>query len=512
MSDEQPENPFPPEVKEEFFDYITADGYTNRERVPPTKIIRYSAFLDNPDLKPKDQIDSKIKFEARNFYELIDNTLHRQHDKTHPIPRCVVPQNKAFDIIVSKHIQLGHPGRNVLFHAIDQEFYGIKREECHWVKAHCLTCMLNTAHKAKDPIRTITVHQTFERVQVDLIDMRHQPSGEYSWVLHIKDHYSKYNQLYALRSKHAEPIAECVAQFIMAFFPIRILQCNNGKEFKGMSRRPGILSLEANNIPGALLILLRRYGVKILHGSPRTPQAQALIEQANDVVGDKLARWKVDYGSPFWHLGLVEIAVQMNSQLHSTIGSAVLDVAFRQNMPINWLTYQERRDAEGVECENGGVLTEATLSKELQEENDEEVLEAIRGIRDLGVVVPVKTGFDTSTKAAQLYQRTPKLTGKNNAKDVLGPPLKAISQPDAQATPIPKNRQEPPKPMANLETRISEQGLKRAGHTIGYALSDGDRERVKRRIDQITNEKAAIEGQDVFLGEIFRPFTSRNIV
>jgi hypothetical protein len=279
-----------------------------------------------------------------------------------------------------------------------------------------------------------------------------------------------------------------------------------------MSRRPGILSLEANNIPGALLILLRRYGVKILHGSPRTPQAQALVEQANDVVGDKLARRKVDYGSPFWHLGLVEIAVQMNSQLHSTIGSAVFDVAFRQNMPINWLTYQERRDAEGVECENGGALTEATLSKELQEENDEEVLEAIRGIRDLGVVVPVKTGFDISTKAAQLYQRTPKLTGKNNAKDVQGPPLKVISQPDAQATPIPKNRQEPPKPMANLETRISEQGLKRAGHTIGYALSDGDRERVKRRIDQITNEKAAIEGQDVSLGEIFRPFTSRNIV
>ena len=40
MSDEQPENPFPPEVKEAFFDYITADGYINRERVPQAKIIR----------------------------------------------------------------------------------------------------------------------------------------------------------------------------------------------------------------------------------------------------------------------------------------------------------------------------------------------------------------------------------------------------------------------------------------------------------------------------------------
>ena len=76
-----------------------------------------------------------------------------------------------------------------------------------------------------------------------------------------------------------------------------------------MLHGPGILSLEANNILGALLILLRRYGVKLLLGSPRTPQAQALAEQANSVVKDKLVRWKVDHGSPLWHLGLVEIAV-----------------------------------------------------------------------------------------------------------------------------------------------------------------------------------------------------------
>ena len=129
--------------------------------------------------------------------------------------------------------------------------------------------------------------------------MSHQPSGEYSWVLHIEDHYSKYTQLYALHNKHAESVAECIAQFIMAFFPIKILQCNNGKGFKGMSRGTGILSLETNNTPGAILVLLRRYGVEVLLGSPRTPQAQVLAEQANSVVEDKLARWKADYGSHF---------------------------------------------------------------------------------------------------------------------------------------------------------------------------------------------------------------------
>ena len=51
--------------------------------------------------------------------------------------------------------------------------------------------------------------------------------------MHIKDHFSKYTQLYALKSKHAEPIAEAFAQFIAAFLPLKIAQLDNGKEFKG---------------------------------------------------------------------------------------------------------------------------------------------------------------------------------------------------------------------------------------------------------------------------------------
>lgn len=225
MSEEQPKNPFPPELKQAFLGYITEDGYTNRERVSQARIIRYSAFLENPDLKPSNQADSTMKFEARNSYELIDKKLHRKPDETHLQPRYVVPRNEACDIIVKKHLQLAHPGRNKLYYAIDQQYYGIKRDECHWVEEHCLTCMHNSANRVKAPFNFITIHQTFERVQADLIDMRQEPSGRYSWVLHITDHYSKYTQLYALQYNHAESVAECVAQFIMASVPVKILQC-----------------------------------------------------------------------------------------------------------------------------------------------------------------------------------------------------------------------------------------------------------------------------------------------
>jgi hypothetical protein len=58
--------------------------------------------------------------------------------------------------------------------------------------------------------------------------MRHEPSGQFKWILHIKDHFSKYTQLYPLRSKHVEPIAEGFALFIAAFLPPKIMQADNG--------------------------------------------------------------------------------------------------------------------------------------------------------------------------------------------------------------------------------------------------------------------------------------------
>jgi hypothetical protein len=62
--------------------------------------------------------------------------------------------------------------------------------------------------------------------------MRYTPNGRYAWILHIKDHYSKYTQLYALMGKDSKGIIECLAMFIMAFYPPEILQCDNRKEFK----------------------------------------------------------------------------------------------------------------------------------------------------------------------------------------------------------------------------------------------------------------------------------------
>ena len=91
------------------------------------------------------------------------------------------------------------------------------------------------------------------------------------------------------------------------------MQCDNGKEFKG-----------------ALLILLRKYGIQIINGALRSPQTQGLVKQANRVVERKLRAWKYDNSLTEWVDGLLEVTLAMNTQLHSTIGCALAELLFRE--------------------------------------------------------------------------------------------------------------------------------------------------------------------------------------
>jgi len=84
----------------------------------------------------------------------------------------------------------------------------------------------------------------------------------------------------------------------------------------------------------------------------------------------------------------------MNAQLHSSLKTSPWGVVFRQKKPINWLIAQERREAEGIEVEGGGIITEESLSKELEGEEDEEVLAGFKKIREslnIQVLAPAST-------------------------------------------------------------------------------------------------------------------------
>jgi len=166
-------------------------------------------------------------------------------------------------------------------------------------------------NRTRPPLEPIISECTLERVQIDLVDMRHQSDGQYKWILHIKDHFSKYSCLCPLKSKQAEEVASNISLFIGAFRPPRILQCDNGREFKGV-----------------LLVLLRAHGIKVINDCPRTPRTQGLVEQGNHTMKLKLAAWKADVqraGGDYsiWADILPKIAFSMSRQLHESLGGKV---------------------------------------------------------------------------------------------------------------------------------------------------------------------------------------------
>ena len=227
---------------------------------------------------------------------------------------------------------------------VRQRFYGIARQEVIWILKHCNICSQNRPTNTKAPLEPIQSHYTLERVQIDLVDMRANPHANNLWILHLKDHFSKASFLYALPNKTAEGVAKCIGEWIGMFGVPKIIQCDNGTEFKGV-----------------LLILLKKYGVKILNGRPRHPQTQGLGEQANGVMKTKLHCWLEEHPDQGWTDALPDITLAMNRQSHTSLGSKMPYEVFYNRKP-RWedcIAVNQLSEVNDVDDEIVDIATEA---------------------------------------------------------------------------------------------------------------------------------------------------------
>ncbi len=115
----------------------------------------------------------------------------------------------------------------------------------------------------------------FDRVQIDLIDMRSTPNITttviFKWIAHFVCCMSKIRILLALPNKEAVTVATTVNQWICIYGAIDILQSDNGSEFKRVC-----------------IELVKSFGVRVINGRPRTPRTQGLFEQANGKVETRI--------------------------------------------------------------------------------------------------------------------------------------------------------------------------------------------------------------------------------
>jgi hypothetical protein len=98
---------------------------------------------------------------------------------------------------------------------IDKEYNGIPCEVVNEVIKYCVVCAQKDARVPRAPVvQPIISNRCMERLQVDLIDMTHQADGQYRFIMHAKDHFSKYSWLAALKSKASTGVADVVSNVL----------------------------------------------------------------------------------------------------------------------------------------------------------------------------------------------------------------------------------------------------------------------------------------------------------
>jgi hypothetical protein len=83
--------------------------------------------------------------------------------------------------------------------------------------------------------------------------MRCRPDGKFNWILHVKDHFSKFSWAYPLESKQPKSVAEKLLNQFYAFGPPCILQSGKGKEFAAQIIKVCVLKNLLNEMKHQLL-------------------------------------------------------------------------------------------------------------------------------------------------------------------------------------------------------------------------------------------------------------------
>ena len=129
------------------------------------------------------------------------------------------------------------------------------------------------------PITSIVAKKVFERVQIDLVDMRKDRvlynGVRYSFILSVVDCFSRFTFLRPLPSKRSSGILHCLKNIFHEHGYPSIVQCDNGMEFKG--KLPSFLS---------------RRNVKLINSRPYHPQSQGKVERNNATLKKRL-RYRV---------------------------------------------------------------------------------------------------------------------------------------------------------------------------------------------------------------------------
>ncbi|XP_071123399.1 SCAN domain-containing protein 3-like [Mytilus edulis] len=232
----------------------------------------------------------------------------------------VVTVDKIFEVLKSVHEGArAHTGYHKLYKDVEQTYYGIPRKACMEFIKGCVQCACKKPQRNVAPLTPITSKYFMHRGQLDLVDKRADPDGQYCWIGHYIDHYTKFNFFWPQMNKSADEVVHNLSVHVFSVVGLpSILQHDNGREF-------------CNAVIRETLKLWPGDGdVKIITGRPRHPRTQGLVEQVHDSLHKLLASKRADKPGSGWLEFLYEIQYSLNTQCHSSIKMTPFEAVFGQ--------------------------------------------------------------------------------------------------------------------------------------------------------------------------------------
>ena len=275
--------------------------------------------------------------------------------------KYVVPKRELHEILCHSHSAIAHRGRDKLENYIKNNYAEIPQIV---VKLFVSLCSIHEQQKSvadhlkKPVVHPIIANKFLSHVQIDLIDMRRLPcscSERHKWILHITDHHTKFSWLFPLISKQTEQVISCLNQLFWQWGFPKKLHSDNGKEFKNQKMSS---FCQSNNI-------------KQVHGAPRTPTTQGLVERNNKTIKENirniLTEKKESYNN--WCTVLGEAAYKKNITVHR----AVAQTPYELVLGIKPWREEMRASVQETDTDKGEQEEETNNEQQRLDSEDETV-------------------------------------------------------------------------------------------------------------------------------------------
>ena len=205
----------------------------------------------------------KYKLDKNNRLTIL-NPLNKDNDEIY----YKIPFLHEKDILVMQiHIDNNHAGRDAVIELLHKEnwyWYGMNKDIANIIKI-CPLCNKPFKFKSLSKKKKIILDEgPHFRYVADIWYLCNEIKAEtgYNYVLDVIDHFSKWYNGYLLKTKEAKEVLKKIELFIENFGECKILQVDNGTEFKN-----NLLQTYCNN-----------KNIKLIHSSPYHPQTNGVIE------------------------------------------------------------------------------------------------------------------------------------------------------------------------------------------------------------------------------------------